>query len=480
MMISILILLLCFCPALSWILTLVSSEKTVRIMPVLCITEALLAVILLILSVFYQKMIVSVLLTTFFFCYLIYLLFHKEAEYQPDRKLLVFSWQKFGRFSCELKEIYPSPEAFPKKKELHAYRTPDNFIMLRCPDDERECFAYQFTNYRYTLDGRKRNCLVFSTIAPKKMHLSAYHQKRFFAYAEHLLFAGLMTFLAVPALFLSVMRQNSGNLEDFIRYHAETGITAVSESTAESYPHESVLTLVINQDGNTVASAKIIALDMKESELDIMTLNSRLMTSGTDYAMLKDKLSTEDFSQIKTLIQDMFGVELNHVVTIRNDLITASGTVRNVSLSVTPEQFACLETGISYQESGNYTLQEASAVLQGLEQYLVSENYNYKILSENELAVMQNEFLLAVMSCALQQNYSTADFVPVRTTMTGTEIRKLYDTVSIAESRYQKCFQQKEHSIVIPSADDCTKLDSASLYASEAVLRYLMIQALYY
>ena len=60
------------------------------------------------------------------------------------------------------------------------------------------------------------------------------------------------------------------------------------------------------------------------------------------------------------------------------------------------------------------------------------------------------------------------------------EIRKLYDTVIIAESRYKKCFQQKEHSLMLPSADDCTKLDSATLYAPDSVLKYLIIQALYY
>ena len=70
MMISILILLLCLCLALSWVLTLVSSEKTVRIMPFLLLMEGIFSVILLILSIFYQKMIVSVLLTAFFFCYL--------------------------------------------------------------------------------------------------------------------------------------------------------------------------------------------------------------------------------------------------------------------------------------------------------------------------------------------------------------------------------------------------------------------------
>ncbi|MBR0483664.1 MAG: hypothetical protein IJJ69_02665 [Oscillospiraceae bacterium] len=480
MMISILILLLCLCLALSWVLTLVSSEKTVRIMPVLLVTEGIFSVILLILSAFYQKMIVSVLLTAFFFCYLIYLLFHKEAEYQPDRKLLVFSWEKFGRFFCELKEIYPSPEAFPKKKELHAYRTPDNFIMLRSPDDEREFFAYQFTNYHYLLDGKKRNCLVIGALNPQKMHIAGYHQKRFFAFAEHLLCAGLITFLAVPMLFMSVMRQNSVNLEDFVRYCTETGISAVSESSAESIPHESSLILLINKSAGEVTSAKIIALDESESELDMITLNSRLMTADTAYTMLRDRLNTEDFSQIKTLMQNMFGIQLNHIIAVQTDQILSSGASGTLSFSVTPEQMACLENGISYQESGKYTLQEVSAILQGLEQYLVSDAYDNKILSENELAVMQNEFLPAVMSCALQQTVVPADNKPVRTTMTESEIRKLYDTVMIAESRYKKCFQQKEHSIVLPSADDCIKLDSASLYAPDSVLKYLMVQALYY
>lgn len=480
MMINILILLLCFCLVLSWMLTAVSSERTVRIMPFLFIAEGVLSVILLILSVCYQKMTVSVLLTAFFFFYLIYLLFHKEAEYHSGRKLLVFSWQKFGRFYCELKEIYPSPEAFPKKKEIHAYQTQDNFIMLRCPDDEQEFFAYQFTNYRYTLDGQKRNCLVLGTVNPKKLHLSAYHRKRFFPYAEHLLFAGLMTFLAVPMLFLSVMRRNSVSLEEFVKYRAETGITAVSESSARSIPHECSLTLVLTKSGDAVASAKIIALDEKESELDVITLNPRLMTAGENYTMLKDMLNTDDFSRIKTVIQDIFGTELNHIVTVQTDGILASETVRNVAFSVTPEQLACLPNGIAYQESGKYTLQEVYSVLEGLEQYLVSEDYDNKILSENEFAVMQNEFLPAVMSCALQQASAPSDAPSVRTTMTVPEIRRLCDTFMIAESRYQKCFHQKEHSLMLPSADDCTKLDSASLYASEAVLQYLMVQALYY
>ncbi|MBR1555633.1 MAG: hypothetical protein IJ644_09635, partial [Oscillospiraceae bacterium] len=295
-----------------------------------------------------------------------------------------------------------------------------------------------------------------------------------------LLFAGLMTVLAVPMLFMSAMRQNSVNLEDFVRYRTETGITAVSESTVKSIPHESTLMLVINKSGETVTSAKIIALDEKESELDVITLNPRLMTADADYTMLRDKLNTEDFSQIKTLMQDMFSTELNHIITIQTDLILSSGASGTVTFSVTPEQLACLDSGISYQESGKYPIQEVSEIIQKLEQYLVSEDYDNKILSENELAVMQNEFLLAVMSCALQQNSAPAEIRPVRTTMTESEIRKLYDTVIIAESRYKKCFQQKEHSLMLPSADDCTKLDSATLYAPDSVLKYLIIQALYY
>ncbi len=481
MMISILILLLCLCLALSWVFTLISSEKTVRLMPFLCVTEILLSVLLLILSFFYQKMIVSVLLTAVFLCYLVYLVFHKEAEFQPDKKLLVFSWQKFGKFTCELKEIYSSPEAFPKKKELHAYRTPDNFIMLRCPESEKEYFAYQFTNYHYMLDGRKHNCLVIGTANMKKLHLSAYHRKRFFPYAEHLLFAGLTTFVAVPMLFISVMRQSSGNLEDFIRYRTETGITAVSESSAEAYQYDNSLMLILGKSGNEIISVKLLSLNTRESELDIITLNSRLMTGSKDYAMLKDILNTEDFSLIKTEMQNLFGIVLNQIAVMENDTLLASVPAeKKVFLTVEPEQLAVLETGISFRENGMYSLREAEILLDGLEQYLVSEEYDYKILTENELAVMQNEFLLALLGSAVQQNVSGTDGKAVRTTMTAAEIRRLYDTVSIAESRYQKCFQQKEHSLVLPSAEDCMKLDSGTLYASDAVLRYRMIQALYY
>ena len=481
MTISILILLLCLCVAMSWTFTLISSEKTVRLMPFLCVTEILLSAALLILSFFYQKMIVSVLLTAVFLCYLVYLVFHKEAEFQPDKKLLVFSWQKFGKFTCELKEIYASPEAFPRKKDIHAYRTPDNFIMLRCPESEKEYFAYQFTNYHYMLDGKKHNCLVISTADVKKLRLSAYHRKRFFPYAEHLLFAGLMTFLAVPMLFISVMRQSSGNLEDFIKYRTETGITAVSESSAETYQYDNSLMLILGKSGNEITSAKLLSLNTRESELDIITLNSRLMTGSKNYAMLKEILNTEDFSRIKTEMQNLFGIVLNQIAVMENDRLLASVPAeKTVFLTVLPEQLAVLESGVSFRENGRYSFQEAKMLLDGLEQYLVSEKYDYKILSENDLAVMQNEFLLALFGSAVQQTAAEADGKLVRTTMTAAEIRRLYDTVSIAESRYQKCFQQKEHSLVLPSVDDCIKLDSGTLYASDAILRYRMIQALYY
>lgn len=476
-MISILILILCCCGVFAWIFTLISSERTVRIMPVLSVTALGLSLALLILSISYRKMLVSVILTAFFFCYLIYLLFHREAEYQPERKLLVFTSQKLGKFTCELKEIYASPEDFPQKKALHAYRTPDNFIMLRNPETETEYFAYQFTNYKYMLDGVKQNCLVIGTVNMHRLPMAEYHQKRIFAYAEHLLYTFFITFITVPMLFLSVMRQSSANLENFIKNHAETGVQAVSTSEAECYPHEDILTLVISRNQQQVNAVKLISLNLEEAQMDIITINARLMRSSTDYKTFRECLNTDDFSQIKTIFQDTFGIALNHIFVMQNDALLNLPD-KKLFLSLTKEQAACI--GANFQESGNYTLPEAAVILQNLETYLTSENHETKILSENELAVMQNEYLSAVLVSALRQKEVISGSQPVRTTMTAQEIKEIYDTITISSSRYQNCIRQAEHSKVLPTVNDCMRLDDSTLYTSDAVLRFLMIQALYY
>ncbi len=479
MTIQILILLLCLILILGWILTCIGSEKTIKFMPVLLTAEAIISVILLILSFSYRKMLFSVLLTAFFFFYLFYLIFHKEAEYQPEKKLLVFSFRKFGKFTCELKEIYSSPEMFPHKKELHAYRTPDNFIMLRCPDTEEEFFAYQFTNYRYTLDGKKQNCLVIGTADIRKLPLSAYHKSRFFPCAEHMLFTGLMTLLMIPVLSVSMMRKNSENLEQFLKYQAETGITAVSQSSAEIYQQEDFLTLVITKSEDKIDAIKLLKLNTEKAEIQIITVNTGLLKNNSDYVLLKDSLNTEDFSQIKTIFQDIFGIQVNHIMTMQNDaLLTAISPEHSMSLEISPEQAAC--SGIAYQKTGVYTVREVSGILQGLQNYIISENYDRKILSENQFAVIQNQFLLALLTSAVQDNNSISEIKPVRTTMTRTEIKQFYDILMLSAYRYQNCFRQAEYSTVLPSPEDGTALSHTVVYVPDAVLRYRMVQALYY
>ncbi|MBR1529432.1 MAG: hypothetical protein IJ642_09045 [Oscillospiraceae bacterium] len=479
MTIRILILILCLILGFAWILTGIASEKSVRIMPVLLTAEGILSVILLILSFSYRKMLFSVLLTAFFFFYLFYLICHKEAEYQPDRKLLVFSFRKFGRFSCELKEIYSSPEAFPHKKELHAYRTPDDFIMLRCPDTEEEFFAYQFTNYSYLLDGKKQNCLVIGTADVRKLPLSAYHRKHFFPCAEHLLYTVLITLLVIPVLSVSMLRQNSENLEHFLKYQAETSVTAVSESSAETYRHENFLTLVITKSETAVEAIKLLKLNTEKAEIEIITIQPDLIQKTSDYKLLKDIFNTEDFSQIKTAFQDIFGIAVDHIITLENDrLLTAIPPEQSITLELSPEQSAC--SGIGWQESGIYTIRETDGILKGLEQYLASEEYDRKILSENQLAVMQNQFILSLLTSAVQGNIPVSESKPFRTTMTQSEIKQLYDTLMLSESRYRNCFYQEKYSTVLPSAEDCTRLDVSSRYVPDSVLRYRMIQALYY
>jgi len=479
MTIRIFILILCLILLSAWILTGIASEKSVRLMPVLLTAEGILSLFLLILSFSYRKMLFSVLLTAFFFFYLFYLICHKEAEYQPDRKLLVFSFRKFGKISCELKEIYPSPEAFPHKKELHAYRTPDNFIMLRTPDTEEEFFAYQFTNYHYMLDGKKQNCLVIGTADIKKLPLAEYHRKHFFPCAEHLLYTVLVTLLVIPVLSVSMLRQNSENLERFLKYQTETSVTAVSHSTAETYHHEDLLTLVITKTENTVDAIKILKLNTEKAEIEIITVNNNLIKNNSEYRLLKNILNTEDFSQIRTDIQDIFGIAVNHIIILENDmLLTAIPPEQSMSLELSPEQSAC--SGIGRQESGIYTIREVSGILHGLEHYLNSEEYDRKIISENQLAVMQNQFLLSLLTSAVQENLPVSENKPFRTTMTQTEIKNLYDTLMLSESRYQNCFRQEKYSTVLPSAEDGIRLNDSTLYVPDSVLRYRMIQALYY
>ncbi len=476
MILHILILLLCLFPAAACILTLFASEKTVRLMPVLFWSEGVLSVILLILSVSYRKMLASVLLTAFFFLYLCYLLFHKEAVFRPGEKLLVFTRQKHGHLICELKEIYASPEEFPRQKALHAYRTPDGFILLRMPDTEEECFAYQFTDYHYTLEGIRQNCLILGTVDERKLRLPEYHKKRFFPCAEHALFAVLTVLIALPMLFLAGMRQTSARLETFLHQQAETGISAPAESGTELFSHEKNLILVIDRDGSDVHSVKFLSLDAAEAELDLITVNARLMRQTPEYLLFRDSLNTEDFGRIRTIVQDTFGAELNQILVMQSDqLLSGSLPEQTAALSLTEAQFAVLNTEIPFRKSGNYPLREADSLLKLLEAYLNSEFYDSDILSENEFAVMQNEYLLALLT-----SVQNPDSRPIRTTMTEQEIKMLYDSVIIAESRYRNCFRQKDHSIVLPASSVCTRLDDATLCLSDAALKSLMIQALYY
>jgi hypothetical protein len=278
-------------------------------------------------------------------------------------------------------------------------------------------------------------------------------------------------------LFLSVMRQSSVNLENFIQNHAVTGVQAVSVSEAECYPHEDILTLVISKNQQQVNAVKLISLNLEEAQMDIITINARLMRSSTDYKTFRECLNTEDFSQIKTIFQDTFGIALNHIFVMQNDALLNLPD-KSLFLSLTKEQAACI--GITYQESGNYSLPEAAVILKNLEQYLTSEIHETKILSENEFAVMQNEYLSAVLVSALRQKEVITGSYPIQTTMTVQEIKEIYDTITISSSRYQNCIRQTEHSKVLPTVNDCIRLDDATLYTSDAVLRFLMIQALYY